>query len=124
MVRARRRFIIRLPIDLDAFLRRRAATLGVRPGTLISALTEEELLRAREQADYHFIDEFEMFLPTRRWTAKSAGSQITVYLTDEAAAALADVQAQTGYESYRTAITGVLLNTPEGRRFVQEAGEQ
>lgn len=122
MIRARKRFIVRLPIELDAFLRRRAAALGVRPGTLISALTEEELMRARTQPDYQFIDAFELLLPTRRWTARSAGNQVTVYLTDEAADALLWVERLTGYESHRTAVAGVLLNTTEGRRFAEEQG--
>ena len=121
-VRARKRYIIRLPIDFHEFLQRRAEMLGVRLGTFVSALTEDELFRARRENDYRFIDAFEMFLPTRKWNAKSAGNQITVYLTDEASETLAWVEEVTGYDSYRTAITGLLLNTAEGKRFVEEQG--
>lgn len=119
---AKRRCVVRLRIGMYDFFRKRGKTLGMKTGTYLSCLVENEALAASEQENYQFTPMLEEILPSQRSTEKTASNQVSIYLTEEAFAALEIIKKRTGYESSRELINGLLLNTETGRAYMIHEG--
>lgn len=116
----KKKIVTRIHISFDDYLRKYAQALGIKFGTYISSALEAELSSIGEKGQYHFVRDFEYFLPRRNAHERSAGKQFTIYLTDAAYENLLKVKKMTGYTLTTEAVTGVLLNTQIGQAYYKQ----
>lgn len=114
------KFVVRVHITMDDYLRNCTNALGIRLGTYLSAIMDEELKASIGNSQYAFVEDFEYFLPRRNAHQKSAGKQISLYLTKEAASQIEKLKQVTGYIATSQIILGVLLNTEIGKAYYRQ----
>ena len=104
------RFVVRLHIGLRRCIDEEAARRGIRPASLAGAMLERQALRARKTGELpHPLAED--YLPARTRGVVSAGPQMSLFVSPEAAQAVEALSEQTG-DSVRRVIAGLLLNDP------------
>lgn len=122
MIKPRIRYVIRLHVSLRDYFAQKANSYCMKLGTYISCLVEDELREARDIPNYDFTPMLEEFIPTRDRNKKTASTQISVFITDEANEEFLKLKKTTGYEGNGEVITGLLLNTDAGLAYLQEQG--
>lgn len=121
----RQRIVMRLHLDMQEILEREAVWRGTKVGTL----TAEILHKQAEIAKIQGISNYEMhplrdiYVPSNSTIEKTAGNQISIFLTDEDLETLQQLTRRPGNNgvrivngrrrmTYRYVIPGMLLNDP------------
>lgn len=121
----RQRIVMRLHLDMQEILEREAVWRGTKVGTL----TAEILHKQAEIAEIQGISNYEMhplrdiYVPSNSTIEKTAGNQISIFLSDEDMETLQQLTQRPGSNgirivngkrrtTYRYVIPGMLLNDP------------
>ena len=121
----RQRIVIRLHLDMQEILEREAVWRGTKVGTLTSEILHNEAKKAQKQgiSNYEMNPVRDIYVPSNSTIEKTAGHQISIFLSDEDLETLQQLTLRPGSNgirivngkrrmTYRYVIPGMLLNDP------------
>ena len=121
----RQRIVMRLHLDMQEILEREAVWRGTKVGTLTADILHIEAEKAKKQgiSNYEMHPLRDIYVPSNSTIEKTAGNQISIFLTDEDLETLQQLTRRPGNNgirivngrrrtTYRYVIPGMLLNDP------------
>lgn len=121
----RQRIVMRLHLDMQEILEREAVWRGTKVGTLTADILHSEAEKAKKQgiSNYEMHPLRDIYVPSNSTIEKTAGNQISIFLTDEDLETLQKLTQRPGNNgirivnglrrtTYRYVIPGMLLNDP------------
>ena len=121
----RQRIVMRLHLDMQEILEREAVWRGTKVGTLTADILHSEAEKAKKQgiSNYEMHPLRDIYVPSNSTIEKTAGNQISIFLTDEDLETLQQLTQRSGNNgirivngrrrtTYRYVIPGMLLNDP------------
>ena len=121
----RQRIVMRLHLDMQEILEREAVWRGTKVGTLTAEILHKEAEKAKIQgiSNYEMHPLRDIYVPSNSTIEKTAGNQISIFLTDEDLETLQQLTQRPGNNgirivngrrrtTYRYVIPGMLLNDP------------
>lgn len=121
----RQRIVMRLHLDMQEILEREAVWRGTKVGTLTADILHSEAEKAKKQgiSNYEMHPLRDIYVPSNSTIEKTAGNQISIFLTDEDLETLQQLTRRPGNNgirivngrrrtTYRYVIPGMLLNDP------------
>lgn len=116
---------MRLHLDMQEILEREAVWRGTKVGTLTADILHSEAEKAKKQgiSNYKMHPLRDIYVPSNSTIEKTAGNQISIFLTDEDLETLQQLTRRPGNNgirivngrrrtTYRYVIPGMLLNDP------------
>ena len=121
----RQRIVMRLHLDMQEILEREAVWRGTKVGTLTAEILHSEAEKAKKQgiSNYEMHPLRDIYVPSNSTIEKTAGNQISIFLSDEDMETLQQLTQRPGSNgirivngkrrtTYRYVIPGMLLNDP------------
>ena len=121
----RQRIVMRLHLDMQEILEREAVWRGTKVGTLTADILHSEAEKAKKQgiSNYEMHPLRDIYVPSNSTIEKTAGNQISIFLTYEDVETLHQLTQRPGTNgirivngrrrtTYRYVIPGMLLNDP------------